>query len=301
MCHERVAAVGARSRPPRRLTVRLVDSHAHLQAEAFSQDATDVLAAARHAGVARLLIPGWDVPSSRASLTFVGGRQGLLGSAGAHPHAASEMDAEAWRALSALARDGRAAAVGETGLDYHRAFSPRADQLANLRRHVALAMRLGKPLILHCRSAPGQRDAQDDLIRVLDDGGLGDPLATAAFSGRPSAVLHSFSGPVDYGQRAIELGCAVSFSGLVFRRGEEASRDVARLVPAGRLLIETDSPYLSPPGAPRRRNEPSWVAVTAGWLAEQRRVDPGELGEQLVANFDRIFAQVAGPIAQRVP
>jgi TatD DNase family protein len=102
-------------------------------------------------------------------------------------------------------------------------------------------------------------------------------------------VLHSFSGPVDYGVRALELGCAVSFSGLVFRRGEEASAEVARLVPGDRLLVETDSPYLSPPGAPRRRNEPEWVAVTAAWLAERRGVSPAALGDELVANYDRVF------------
>ena len=124
--------------------------------------------------------------------------------------------------------------------------------------------------------------------------------AVAAFGGRPPAVLHSFSGPVDYGERALELGCAVSFSGLVFRRGEEASAEVARLVPADRLLIETDSPYLSPPGAPRRRNEPLWVAVTARWLAEQRGADADALGEQLVANFDRIFGAASPGLGRQM-
>jgi TatD DNase family protein len=102
-------------------------------------------------------------------------------------------------------------------------------------------------------------------------------------------VLHSFSGPVDYAERALEMGLAISFSGLVFRRGEEASAEVARLTPADRLLVETDSPYLSPPGAPKRRNEPRWVSVTAAWLAQQRGADPDELGETLVANYDRRF------------
>jgi len=87
------------------------------------------------------------------------------------------------------------------------------------------------------------------------------------------------------------MGLAISFSGLVFRAGEEASADVARIVPADRLLVETDSPYLSPPGASRRRNEPRWVAITAHWLAEQRGVRPDELGEQLVANYDAIFSR----------
>jgi TatD DNase family protein len=96
---------------------------------------------------------------------------------------------------------------------------------------------------------------------------------------------------VDYAERALELGLAISFSGLVFRKGEEPSAEVARLVPADRLLVETDSPYLSPPGADRRRNEPRWVAITARWLADRRGDDSGALGEQLVANYDRIFSR----------
>jgi len=179
-------------------------------------------------------------------------------------------------------------AIGETGLDYDRGFSPRSDQLANLEQHIELALQLAKPLILHCRSRPGERDAQDDLLRLLEVGGIGTAEAAATFGGRPRAILHSFSGPVDYAERALELGSAVSFSGLVFRRGEEASAEVARVVPAERLLVETDCPWLSPPGAPRRRNEPRWAEVTARWLADRRTVDSDALGEQLVVNFDLV-------------
>jgi len=118
---------------------------------------------------------------------------------------------------------------------------------------------------------------------------VGGPDWLAVFGARPPALLHSFSGPVDYAEAALELGLAISFSGLAFRAGEEATAIVARLVPDDRLLVETDSPYLSPPGAPRRRNEPLWVEVTARWLAERRGVSADALGEMLVANYDRIF------------
>jgi TatD DNase family protein len=209
-------------------------------------------------------------------------------SAGIHPHVAAHAAAE-WPAIEELAGDPRIVAVGETGLDYDRAFSPRAAQLANLRRHLEVGRRAGKPVILHCRSRPTEREAQDDLLRELADAGAGTSDWPTA-DGRPPALLHSFSGPVDYAERALEMGLAISFSGLVFRRGEETSADVARLVPAERLLVETDSPYLSPPGASRRRNEPQWVAITARWLAERRAIDLATLGEQLVRNYDRVFA-----------
>jgi TatD DNase family protein len=102
-------------------------------------------------------------------------------------------------------------------------------------------------------------------------------------------VLHSYSGPVDYGERAIALGLAVSFSGLVFRTGEEASATVARAVPADRLLVETDSPYLAPRSAPRRRNEPAFVGLTTAWLAERRTNEAASLGRDLARSYERIF------------
>jgi TatD DNase family protein len=135
----------------------------------------------------------------------------------------------------------------------------------------------------------GKWEAQDALVRELKAAGFGGPASRAAFGDRPPAVVHSFSGPVEFAEQALEMGLAISFSGLVFRRGEESSADVARLVPADRLLVETDSPYLSPPGAPRRRNEPEWVSVTARWVAQQRDRDPESLGERLVEAYDRIF------------
>jgi TatD DNase family protein len=269
--------------------MRLVDSHAHLQADAFALDRDSVIASARGAGVGRFLVPGWDVETSRAAVAMADPDASIHAAAGIHPHVAARVDEAGWAEVARLTADPRAVAVGETGLDYDRALSPRTDQVANLERHIELAMLLRKPLILHCRSRAGEHDAQDDLLRLLESGGIAEPDLVRAFEGRPRAILHSFSGPVSYGMRAIELGCALSFSGLVFRHGEEASAEVARLAPADRLLVETDCPWLSPPGAPRRRNEPRWVEVTARWLAAQRRADPDWLGEQLVANYDAIL------------
>ncbi len=281
--------------------VRLVDSHGHVQAEPFAGDLAAVLASAALAGVERLLVPGWDLESSRAAVALVRGSPDtssrplhLDAAVGIHPHVASSVEEAAWSEVRALAADPCVVGIGETGLDYDRAFSPRDAQLANLRRHLALGRATGKPVILHCRSAAGRRDAQDELLAELRGAGVGDPAWTAALAGRPPAILHSFSGPVDYAEAALELGLAISFSGLVFRRGEEASALVARIVPADRLLVETDSPYLSPPGAPRRRNEPAWVRVTAAWVAERR----GEIdvlpGDRLVRAYDAAFSGRSG-------
>jgi len=211
-----------------------------------------------------------------------------------HPHDAAKVDEAGWGRIVRWSADPPVVAIGETGLDYDRVFSPIPDQLTNLRRNLALALETGKPAILHCRSAAGRRDAQDALVDELRTAGVGGPAWAAAFGDRPPAVIHSFSGPVDYARTVIEMGLAVSFSGLVFRPGEEASADAAPLVPADRVLIETDSPFLSPPGAPRSRNEPEWVRVTGAWLADRRAMTPDALGSLLVAAYDRTFRSRQG-------
>jgi len=269
--------------------VRLVDSHGHLNADRFESDADEVVAAARAAGVERILVPGWNLASCERALALVERIDWLDAAVGVHPHDAAKVDEAGWQRIRAWAPDDRVLAIGETGLDYDRVFSPIDDQLTNLRRNLALAHETGKPAILHCRSAAGRRDAQDALVRELERAGAGGPAWATAFADRPPAVIHSFSGPPDYARRMLDLGLAISFSGLVFRRGEEESAAVATFVPGDRLLVETDSPFLAPPGAPRSRNSPEWVRVTAGWVAEQRGVTPDELGPALVATYDRTF------------
>jgi TatD DNase family protein len=277
--------------------VRLIDSHSHLQAEAFASDRAAVIAAARAGGVERLLVPGWDAVSSVAAHALAAEFGWIDAAAGIHPHEAAVATEADWATVVNLASEPGIVAIGETGLDFDRMHSPREAQLDNLRRHLRLALETGKPTILHCRSEAGSQDAQDALLAELRAAGLGEAGARGAFGERPPAVLHSFSGSVAYAAAAIDLGLAVSFGGLVFRRGEEASGDVAKLVPVERLLIETDAPFLAPPGVPRggvpgfagRRNSPEWVHITARWLSERRGETPDSIGESLVAAYDNTF------------
>ena len=271
--------------------MRLIDSHGHVQADRFAGDVELVLGGARLAGVERILVPGWDPDSSAAAVELVGRYPWLDAAVGVHPHDAAAVADDAWAGIVELAADPRVRAIGETGLDTDRGFSPFPEQLANLRRNLTLALLMGKPAILHCRSKPGERDAQDALVGELRALGFDGPAAHAAFGGRPAAIIHSYSGPLDYGLTVIAMVLAISFSGLVFRAGEEVSAAVARLVPRERLLVETDSPFLSPPGAPRKRNEPEWVRVTATWLAEQRGESLDDLGDGLVAAYDAVLGR----------
>jgi TatD DNase family protein len=269
--------------------MRLIDSHCHLNADRFEPDADQVVGAARLAGVERILVPGWNVASSDRALACVDRFPWLDAAVGIHPHDAAKVDDRGWARVSDLSADTRVVAIGETGLDYDRVFSPIPEQLTNLRRNLALALETGKPAILHCRSADGRRDAQDALVDELRAAGVGGPAWAGAFGGRPPGVIHSYSGPLDYARAVIDLGLAVSFSGLVFRRGEEPSAEAVALVPVDRLLIETDSPFLAPPGAPRSRNGPEWVRVTGAWAAECRGTTPEAMGPALIDAYDRTF------------
>jgi TatD DNase family protein len=265
--------------------MRLVDSHCHLQADRFDADVDAVIAAAREAGVERILVPGWNAWSSAAALDLVARVPWLDAAVGVHPHDAAKVGDDEWAGIAGAARDARVVAIGETGLDYDRVFSPILAQLANLRRNLELAAGTGKPAILHCRSRAGERDAQDALLAEV----------RAFGSEPPPIVIHSFSGPVDYAESMLELGAVISISGLAFRKGEEATAEVVRLTPPDRLLVETDSPYLSPPGAPRGRNAPEWVRLTAAWVTELRGDTVERAGDALVGAYDRAFGARGRP------
>ncbi len=274
--------------------MRLIDSHCHLNADRFAGDEAAVLERARAAGVERILVPGWNLASCERAIELADRFDWLDIAVGVHPHDAAKVDDAGWRRIVELAAHPRVVAVGETGLDYDRVFSPIPDQLTNLRRNLALAIETGKPAILHVRSAAGRNDAQDAILAELRAAGFGGQASVAAFgSDRPPAVIHSFSGSVAYARSVIDLGLAISISGLAFRAGEEATAEVVPVVPDGRLLVETDSPFLSPPGGPRGRNEPEWVRITADWVAQRRRVTPEALGELLISGYDAFVGRTA--------
>ncbi|HET7182644.1 MAG TPA: TatD family hydrolase [Candidatus Limnocylindrales bacterium] len=279
--------MSAASRPPR----RLVDSHCHVNAERFTDDVADVLARARAAGVERILVPGWNPASCDRALAIVEEHAWLDAAVGVHPHDAAKVDDAAWRRIVGQAADPRVLAIGETGLDYDRVFSPIPDQLLNLRRNLALALDTGKPAILHVRSARGRADAQDAIVEELVRAGFGAQASVAAFGpDRPPALIHSFSGSVEYAKRVLDLGLAISISGLAFRKGEESTADVVPLVPSDRLLVETDSPFLSAPGAPKGRNEPAFVGITCAWVSERRAAAGSPwTDDDLVIAYDRTF------------
>ena len=239
--------------------MRLVDSHCHLNADRFDGDVDLVIGGARLAGVERILVPGWNVASSERALGLVDRYPWLDAAVGVHPHDAAKVDDAGWARIVALGRATRGSWRSARPASTTTASSARSrTSCTNLRRNLALALETGKPAILHCRSADGGAMPR---TRSSRSSGRRDRRAAGR---RRSATDRRRSSTRTPGRSTTpdrhRPGLAVSFSGLVFRRGEEASADAAALVPPDRLLVETDSPFLSPPGAPRKRNEPEWVA-----------------------------------------
>jgi TatD DNase family protein len=246
----------------------VTDTHAHLDACADPPEA--VLSRAREAGVHQVIAIGSGLDSCRATLEIARRSDGVWAALGIHPHQAADDDVERLDDLRALLADERAVAVGETGLDFYRDYAPRDRQRDLFARQLELAAELGKTVVVHTREADEETAA-----------------ALEAFDS--TVVLHCFSSP-ELLPIALERGYYVSFAGNVTYPKAEELREAARRVPAYRLLVETDSPYLSPQPRRGRPNEPANVVHTAAALAEARGDDPAELAARLDANAAAAFS-----------
>jgi TatD DNase family protein len=270
----------------------LTDAHGHLQADRFDADRGEVVARLRAAGVSRLLIPSWSLASSQGAIEIARDHDWMDAAIGIHPHHAAD-EARNRASLLARAAEPEIVAIGETGIDTKRNYAPLAEQIENLEAHIDVAVQLGKPLILHCRSAGDGDDAQRQLIKTLKESPIGAPGGAIAFRGRAPFILHSASGRQGYIEDGLALGGLISISGLAFRPEEHATAEWIRAVPADRLLTETDAPWLAMPGAPNpSRNEPANVGLTLAWIAARRGEGVAELAAAISATYDRAFPRL---------
>jgi TatD DNase family protein len=240
-----------------------VDSHVHLQHERFDADRDEVIERAAEAGIERLLVPGWDLPSSEAALRLAERHAPLVDAAvGVHPHHAAAMDEAAWRRLAELVVDPRCRAVGEIGLDLFRNLSAPEVQREAFARQLALAADAGRPVLVHDRDAHAEVSA-----------------ALLGWAGRPGhaarGVLHAFSGDAAMAGRLSGAGFLISFALPVAFRSAAGPRAAAAALPVGRFLVETDAPYLGPDR--ERRNEPITSLRVVAELARLRQVEPSSL------------------------
>jgi len=272
---------GVTSRPraldwkPPATVVPLVDSHCHLDQEAFAGDRDAVIARARAAGVGRMITVGAGGPlaSNRAAVAIAERDPDVFAAVAVHPHDASEITDDTWEELRLLWTHPKVVAVGETGLDYYYEHSPADVQQRHLRRFVREAGRAGLPLVIHCR------DAFPDLLRVFAE------EDAAAVGG----VVHCFSGTPAEAEACLALGFALSFSGIVTFKTADRLREVVRLTPRDRILIETDAPFLAPLPYRGKRNEPALVRHVAEEIARVLGMELAAVARLTTANTERAF------------
>lgn len=261
----------------------LIDTHAHINGPEFEDDIADVLGRAVENGVGCIVCVGYDIPTSQRAVALADQHPRVFATIGLHPNSVSEAPANWKQTLRSLATHPRVVAIGETGLDYYRDFTPPELQTPALRWHLELASELDVPVIIH------NRDANADTTAEL--------LAwTGSRSGSgPPGVLHSFAGDEAMMQTCADAGFAISFSGMVTFPTKSLAylSDIAAHVPDRALLVETDSPYLAPVPFRGRRNEPSFVRSVAARLADLRGVSPEDIESLTTQNARRVFPRLA--------
>jgi TatD DNase family protein len=255
--------------------VPLIDTHAHLDDEQFSNDLAEVVRRAADAGLSHIVTIATTAASSRRSIALAGQYPLLWASVGIHPNNAAEAGPGDWDEVLSLADGPRVVAVGETGLDRHWDFTPFQVQEDYFARHLSLARQKGKPVVIHCR------EAEEDVLRMLRE----DFESRGPIRG----VMHSFAGSRETAEACLAMGLYLSFAGMLTYKNADALRAVAARVPLDRLLVETDSPYLSPVPLRGRRNEPAHVVHTAARLAELQGIPADELAEATTRNARALF------------
>lgn len=254
----------------------IVDSHCHLDFPDFAAELDDVVARARAAGVGRLVTIGTRVRRSGEVRAIAERFDDVFCSVGTHPHNAGEEADVTLDEILAAADHPKVVAIGEAGLDYHYDTAPRDAQAAGFRRHIEAARRTGLPLVIHAR------DADEDVAAILEE---------ESGKGAFGFVLHCFTAGPDLARRAVALGGYVSFSGILTFKSGAPLREIAASLPADRVLVETDAPYLAPNSRRGKRNEPSYVVETAHILAQARGVSFDEIAALTTQNFFRLFSR----------
>jgi TatD DNase family protein len=255
----------------------LVDSHCHLDFPDFAADLDAIVARAEAAGIGRIVTISTRVKHLDALLAITERFPNVYCSVGTHPHHADEEDGIPAEKLIELTKHPKAVALGEAGLDYFYQHGSREAQERGFRTHIAAARATGLPLVVHTR------DADQDCGLILDD-----EMAKGSFRG----VLHCYTGGRDLAMKAISLGLSISFTGILTFKKSEGLRDLAAELPADRIMVETDAPYLAPGKFRGKRNEPAYVVEIAKVLAEARGVSLDEISRQTTENFFRLFSKV---------
>ena len=259
----------------------LLDTHVHLDFDAYDDARDTIVSEAASMGVTRLINPGTDLSRSRAAVTLAATYPGVYAAVGIHPNSTADFSDEMLAEVRALAGAPKIVAIGEIGLDYYWDDSPKDAQRRALEAQLALAAELELPVIIH------NRQASEDVIAVL---GAWVPTLPPTLRSRPG-VLHSFSAPLEIAEQALALGFYIGFTGPVTFKNADDLRHVAAQVPLDRILVETDGPFLTPePYRGRRPNRPAYVRFVAERLAALHSLPDQEFFTLTTANAERLFA-----------
>lgn len=256
----------------------LVDSHCHLDFPDFAEDLDGIVARAETAGIGRIVTISTRVRRLGALLAIAERFPNVYCTVGTHPHQADEEDGIPASELIELTRHPKVVALGEAGLDYFYEHGSRTAQERGFRAHIAAARATGLPLVIHTR------EADEDCGRILQD-----EMATGAFR----AVLHCYTGGRELAMKAVGLGLSIGFTGILTFKKSEALRALAAELPADRILVETDAPFLAPVPHRGQTCEPSFVADTARFVAQLRGVSAEALAEMTTRNFHALFTKAA--------
>lgn len=254
--------------------MQLIDTHAHLDQEEFAPDRAEVIARARAAGVETIIAVGITADSSDATVRLAGEYPAIRAAVGIQPNYCSQAAPGDWDRVLRLVDAPRVVAIGETGLDRYWDYSPFEVQQDYFDRHLRLSQERSLPFIVHTR------ESDADVLLMLREAAARGPLR---------GVMHSFTGSAETAAECLGLGLYISFAGMVTYKKSQQLRDVAAGIPADRILIETDSPYLSPHPLRGKRNEPGHLLHTAACLAQVRGVTMEEFAAQTTANARRLF------------
>ncbi|MFC4910977.1 TatD family hydrolase [Actinomadura gamaensis] len=255
---------------PDRLPVDVFDSHCHLDLVGLPVE--EQLASAKAAGITRIVTIGVDLPSSRLCVETAGEFDDVYAGVAIHPNDSTGVGDDVLNDIAELARHPKVRAIGETGLDYYRDWAPKDDQHRSFRAHIEIAKRTGKALVIH------DRDAHDDVLRVLDEEGA--PERT---------VFHCFSGDAAMAEVCVERGYVMSFAGNVTFKNAQPLREALDVAPLDLILVETDAPFLTPVPNRGKPNASYLIPHTVRFMADYKSVRLDDLCEAIAANGERVF------------
>lgn len=254
--------------------LRFIDTHCHLDEQAFRPDVEEVIQRALDAGVQRMLTIGITLQTSEAAVVLANDHDCISAVVGIQPNYASQAAVSDWDEIVRLSQHPQVVGIGETGLDKYWDHAPLDVQQDYFRRHLQLSREIGKPFVVHCR------EAEAEVLEMLEEDFANGPL---------NGIMHSFCGDVAMAARCVEMGMHISFAGMVTFKKNDELRAVAATIPSDRLLIETDAPYLAPHPKRGKRNEPALLALTAECLAAVQGVSLEELAKTTTRNAERLF------------